>query len=109
MKDVSESLELVKRLKARLYAEKSEVYQLKGDKASSVFAIKSALRLDNSQVYLNKYSRCQHKLSRTSEDDKQKLGDSDRMIISKYNEDICISFMMTASTLGSFRNKNKTF
>ena len=109
MKDVSESLELVKRLKARLYAEKSEVYQLKGDKASSVFAIKSALRLDNSQVYLNKYSRFQHKLSRTSEDDKQKLGDSARMIIPKYNEDICISFMMTASTFGSFRNENKTF
>ena len=96
-----ETLEIVRRLKARLYAEKSLVYHDLGDNISSIASIKAALKLCYSQVYLNVY--CKYLNRMITEDEQNQFGDPASVLSSRYNDDICISYIITTSTLRSLK------
>ena len=94
----SEDLNIVQRMRARLYAEKSLTYRNIGDKLSSIVAIKSALRMCYSQVYHNIY--CEYLNRITTEDEERQFGEKERVMDGeRYNEDVCISFMITTTTI----------
>ena len=101
--DHSEALESVRRLQARLYAEKSEVYELLGERESSVAAIRSALRLSYSPVYLQTYSRYLKRCPTAEE--RQQLGEAGGGVGPGGCEDICISFIISTSTFNELRSK----
>ena len=98
-----ETLEIVRRLKARLYAEKSLVYHDLGDDISSISSIKAALKLQNSQVYLSVY--CKYLNRVISEEEQTQFGEPASVLDWRHNEDICISYIITTSTLRALKIK----
>ena len=103
MEDDWEGVERVRRLEARLYGEKSEVYELLGDRESSVASIRSALRLSHSQVYLQMYSKYLNRLH--TEEERQQFGEAGGGVGPEGCEDICVSFMTSPSTFNELRSK----
>ena len=98
-----QTLELVRRLKARLYAEKSLVYHDLGDNISSISSIKAALKLCYSQVYLNVY--CKYLNRMVTEDEQHQFGEPASVLDCRHNDDICISYIITTSTLRALKIK----
>ena len=101
-----ETLDIVRRLRARLYAEKSLVYHDLGDTSSSISSIKAALKFCYSQVYLSVY--CKYLNRMISEEEQHQLGDpasASVMNSTRHNDDICISYIITTSTLRALKIK----
>ena len=98
-----ETLDIVRTLKARLYAEKSLVYHDLGDNISSISSIKAALKLCYSQVYLNVYCKYLNRI--ITEEEQQQFGDPASVLNCRHNDDICISYITTTSTLRALKIK----
>ena len=100
-----EILDIFRRIKARLYAEKSLVYHDLGDNISSISSIKAALKFCYSEVYLNVY--CKYLNRMITEEEQHQFGDMAGLFNCRHNDDICISYIITTSTLRTLKIKKQ--